>query len=58
MTINAIRTQLTNQGWEVVSFNTRDGRYYHAENTGIKRSIEGNLQAFKAKAQVEIEKEA
>ena len=51
MTLNAIRTQLTNQGWEVVSFNTRDGRYYHAEHTGFKRSIEGNLEAFKDQAQ-------
>ena len=51
MTLNALRTQLTNQGWEVVSFNTRDGRYYHAEHTGLKRSIEGNLKAFKASAQ-------
>ena len=51
MTINTIRTLLTQQGWEVISFNTRDGRFYHAENIGIKRSIEGNLETFKDQAQ-------
>lgn len=50
MHINTLRTELTNQGWEVISFNTREGRYYHAEHASLKRSIEGSLETFRVQA--------
>lgn len=50
MNINTLRTELTNQGWEVTSFNSREGRYYYAQHAGLKRSIEGSLETFRVQA--------
>lgn len=50
MTINTIRLLLTEQGWEVVSTNTRDGRFYHAEHFEMKRSFSGRKDSFKHQA--------
>ena len=49
-TINAIRQQLTLQGWDVISTNTLEGRYYHAENCKLGRTIAGLKDQFKHEA--------
>tara|TARA_B100000401_G_scaffold370881_1_gene269806 strand:+ start:830 stop:997 length:168 start_codon:yes stop_codon:yes gene_type:complete len=51
MHINTVRQLLTEQGWEVVSTNSRNGRFYHAEHVGMKRSFSGRKDFFKAQAE-------
>ena len=53
-TIKRIRTDLTAQGWDVISTNTLDGRYYHAEHRILKRTISGRKDQFKHDAIIEL----
>lgn len=50
MHINTVRQLLTEQGWEVVSTNSKNGRFYHAEHVGLKRSFSGRKDSFKHQA--------
>ena len=52
--VRTCRILLEEQGWDVVAFNTPEGRYYHAEHRELKRSFEGRKTFFKHQAVKEL----